>query len=583
VDRQHLASSGYSLIELSVALFMIAGAAIMISQFSTTYNNPNASLRRSCEGYTESLVGLIREQTPFQEVTKVLPNWDASSSTSTLAPAFSKDSRALEASLYNDGSIRYMINYDPNTSDNQGPYIQNFQQIQGSIRTLSEMYNRYPALRCQFANYARLDPSNNNSLPVPSEFLKLPSGGNTNVQFRIEPFNIDTGVAFCQNAAWARPQGLRGVDQNVYVPGSGSSSASSTIENFYKSHTETAYNYYYGGYHTAGTSYDSSQYTNGPIGTSTMGSIQKLGSVNVGDLKIGFRFSAKMTYELKDETYSCSSTEEFVYPTDYAQPAVPDLARVTSIDPPQATTAIWDRCSDPSLSDGKASVQLGYSSAIDPEPGTQFVCKDMSWIREPIAHDDGGPAQIKCMTSAGALPQPYYSDVLHMNENNDASNIQFPFNVDDSLRNKDWVACDHLMQCGKLPQTPVTKVTSGGFNYTLEYRKLPVGCHLNFEVVAVDTAGNRSVPAASGFLQGELAQSATSSDGYNPPFKSRNNEIYYPTCGNTPTPYYKTGLGYYCPPDASWSASDTGLYPYGYYTCRAGGCCTGPTCTPNSL
>ncbi len=92
---------------------------------------------------------------------------------------------------------------------------------------------------------------------------------------------------------------------------------------------------------------------------------------------------------------------------------------------------------------------------------------------------------------------------------------------------------------------------------------------MNMEVVAVDTAGNtidRSVASNRAILE----TTAANLDG--------ENRIHYSTCGAAPN-------GTYCAPVASgaqqWRAPHAANFPNGYYTCRAGGCCTGSlACTP---
>ncbi|HMN69773.1 MAG TPA: hypothetical protein PKC28_14615, partial [Bdellovibrionales bacterium] len=114
-----------------------------------------------------------------------------------------------------------------------------------------------------------------------------------------------------------------------------------------------------------------------------------------------------------------------------------------------------------------------------------------------------------------------------------------PYSPNPLLRNATdretrWVPCHQLRQCGFPPITnaasfnPAPNISRASSNQTLNMTygqagsPLPFGCVLNFEVVAVDSAGNSSVaatPANRRFL--EVAPA-----GVEP-----QNEVHYATCG----------------------------------------------------
>lgn len=144
---------------------------------------------------------------------------------------------------------------------------------------------------------------------------------------------------------------------------------------------------------------------------------------------------------------------------------------------------------------------------------------------------------------------------------------------DKKEREAHWVPCDQLRVCGKAPSTVGATVNpTGGNRYlTLEYEDLPFGCNINAEVVAVDTAGNRSSVETPTFVirnenpsdpYGHLAANRITVTQSSLRFSTWFNEVYYPTCGNS-GPDYVPGLGVLCE-----NEDNLGNIGNHYYTCR---------------
>jgi hypothetical protein len=306
--------------------------------------------------------------------------------------------------------------------------------------------------------------------------------------------------------------------------------------------------------------------------------------VNGGDANYnnGMIMTVRVNYQFEGRNESCSATQRFEYPADRTEPPRPNEAQVTangSIIGAGGTAVLRDMCTS-TVTTASATIRVGYLDApIRPEEGTQLLCKDLSWRRVPTATRD-------CyqFTTAGAQGTlignnitPWGGgDLNHFTSGSPGapySDFAYPHTPDFAARVGYWQPCDQLTLCGQNPATVTATYNTAppmDMYYTLVYNNLPAGCVMNFEVVAVDTAGNRSdsrlnTAANKAFLEGSTATGVSSNPYF---FAGRNftalmDEIYYPTCGNPSAAsphasYYRAGLGYYCQPG-------------GYYRC--GGSC----------
>lgn len=596
--------AGYSMVELLIGIFLIAGAALLVSQFSTQFDSEPTANRRACDTYATSFISLVAEETPYREILTYTPT---AAAPARVPPNFTSGTRAVpnaatyglpggatpaERDAFQIAKGATEMPFGMIATASNGPRLQSFQLIQGSIRTLSTIYNRVPAVQCQFAPYAPIT----GAYPVPAGFSGATAIG---VAMRLEPYRISTGASLCPAAGpppalvFPGPMGLPNASQNVFTANSG--------------RPDTAG--YLGSYTTRATGAGVSGDNTGPFvmtevvqtppGTQTIAH-RNAGALTVGDPDIGFRMQVRVNYTY-EQPLSCVASQNFEYPGDRTQPVAP-TAVVTANNSVAAGTAIWDHCAFPTgrpNNSGQVTMNVGYSGlpAGSVESGVQFLCKDLSWIRTPPPGFPPAGEMVACQIRSGGAtttqPRPA-APALRMNTTN---NRQHNFTANKALRNRAWVSCDRLRQCGVNPSA-VAVIGAGNpvnMRYQLSFNNLPFGCHMDFEAVAVDTAGNRSVVTAPRFLDKTPGFTATINAQT---FSSRLDEIYRPTCGNT-GPAYVAGLGVFCAPNPSWALIGAlpPQYVNGYYTCRnhpsfgpkagdpaATGCCVAspgnPDCRP---
>jgi hypothetical protein len=281
---------------------------------------------------------------------------------------------------------------------------------------------------------------------------------------------------------------------------------------------------------------------------------------------VGIEMSVQIKYMENGNSDQCVVSQKFEYPRDRRSPPAPNIAQVSSGNTtPEAAAA---GCGAGAASPGASAptIRLGYDPSggggEEFERGTQFLCRDLSWKRTYYA-DSTAPftSYIPCY-KGGALE----SNISVLDLTTTAKSNEDVNNRDFSVRINQWVPCDELQQCGYSPSTKAyTDGTTGRTNpndvggagiheLVLTYPSLPVGCVMNFEVVAVDTAGNISIAGNSS--RRKFLETATAGvETYN--------EILPRKCG-----IWCNG--------GTWTSN----YPRGYYTCRpAGICCSGAGCT----
>lgn len=507
-----MGSKGFSLLEALIAIAILSVASFMILNYQNYYVTDDSSLLRACQAQADKVISAVQEETYYRAMNDFLPINGTRAQTSSPPYYFSPTTAVPNAGDYIYGNSNYDSISVPMGGDS--PILHNEMLIQGSLRSLVAIYNRQMgAVGCKYGTYTALT-----SLPLNSMLSDLTPA--PTVQLRLEPYDASTGGSLCsQGKLIPRPKGYTDADRNVFAVNS--AVYPSAQHNLYSLETT-------GPYEIDGPSQRIAQ-------TGLSGAVTE---------DVGMIMSVQVNYTYKGQSQTCTSTQKFEYPADLSQPPPPDTAKVTvNGSLPGPARAIRDYCvmgsNDPTAS---ATIQLGYSATATHETATQLLCKDLSWIREPKVMI---PCQIKSIGSSyGAQPYEPTSASFFTNSSPSAPGpYAYDFNADIGKRTKYWQVCDQLTQCGR----PPTPTKAGNLLYNLSYTKLPPGCVMDFEVVGVDSAGNRSSIASKRFID-EPGTAVTSTAFSTKNFTAHYDEIYYPQCGDTSygVNYYRSGLGYYC-------------------------------------
>lgn len=576
---------GYSLAETLVAVAIVASLATLVTSmnmFSTSGEKTN--YHRVCESIANSTIAVVQERGPIEAIDRFVPIGVARTmgayNTGTIP-------RGTTAPQLFDGSAFFNILSNPAVRSNP-PNLNNYQQIRGSIRTLSSIYNSTPGVRCNWQAYAPVTP-NLAQIRLPVALVTL----NPVVQINLVPFNTTTGAtedcALIPTLHIAPPPNAAGTVNDAFFNGSGSQALPANYD-------------FPGAPAVGGTS----------IAARTAGV-----SANRGII-----MNSRVSFQVQGgEQINCQSAQRFQYATDRNAPTAPRVT-ITNNSSTGLPTSAADRCTAGGLRN--VTLEVGY--AANPEPGTQLFCRDLSSMRgytQPASTttNAGGVAHsVPCVLNSGIDTSALSSNLVHS-----LDDANMPPN-DYSQRGQNlggvnqefWRPCDQVKICNRAPTAAVP--LGAGFGYTLTYA-LPQGCIINLESRGVDTAGNISplssfpqYAAPANIMDANRILQGTSSIM----------EVYKPVCGfDFSSTYYKATRGTYCRPvpaaqddnyagyviapgsfeTFNWSPSAVpanntvgginyrARFPNGYYTCRgspgfpklggtADGCCYGAGCTP---
>lgn len=555
---------GLSFVEILVTAALIGTTFVVISQYSTMYTSPKATLKRSCQAYAQTIVAAVQQDTYYRQLNNFIPT------NATRMGAFSApESNATTATLAIPTSATYNTYWwggavtstdfavsmtNASSASNAGATLQNFQLIQGSVRELAAIYNNNATLRCGYDVY----PPLTGTFQMPRDLAAAVTSVTNPTKIKIAPYDILSGSSACATfPTKVHPAPLGNVpptNPNLFSAFQAAPTSGDLLGPIPAGREEwTSLGY-------AGT---------GPASMPTSYTVANRGAGtpvnNAAATAVGFELSVQVQYKESGNDDYCVVTQKFEYPRDRAAPPVPNVATVTS----NNTNTQLDACTTPSAVTPSVTLAMGYTSAAEFERGTQFLCRDLSWQRAFITVDTSAPmsgpaapgAFIPCVKGVTASVISYDAALQVLDRaTTSVSNEIVPNRTFGRI--DQWVPCDRLTQCGVAPTTVVYDDGSGtgrtnpnnaatGHRLLLTYTSQPIGCVMNFEVVAVDTAGNMSIAGSSAnrrFLE-------TTSAGID-----ANNEILPRTCGH------------YC----SFTNAN---FPRGYYTCRAAaGCCTGALC-----
>ena len=318
----------------------------------------------------------------------------------------------------------------------------------------------------------------------------------------------------------------------------------------------------------------------------------------------GFNLKVKVTYTKKGQEYNCTAAQKFQYEADRDPPLDPKVIITAN----SSVTPVPGVCaSAPAATTMSLEFLYPVPSGITMEPGTVLLCRDKSGI-------------IEWSTDISATTVPAFTDIigtypgwqLDLNAQAVASFRDYsslytqplapvPPNsgyVGSTALQGGWVPCAQLQLC---EQAPTSVDFAGGAandlntHYKLNYENLPRNCHFNFEVVAVDPAGNTSKIVTDPFNTDttleDVGVSISENRVHNPGVGAATlckattaTEISY--WGNWFNNQSDGAIwAQYGPGGTKGSLIDAG-YPsahklsfhQGYFQC--GGCCTGVGCTP---
>ncbi len=604
-------------------------AVYLIPQFLAIYSPREQTINRTCESHAKSVIAAVQEETTHRNLVQWLET--SAKRSGNLRPAFTP-TRAIPASRLADywtpTASFYSTQVPLAGSASAGTRLQNATLIQGSLRTLSTIYNRNSGVRCAFGSYDPLTSTAN--MPLPAVLAQHNTAANpVVVTINIEPYRVSTNASLCSTSINLFPipsSNSTSEMSNAYITRSGNTDVSSVEPSTYTGDPNPAPTY----------------------NTAAMNAYRIVNSAN-GDRDIGFRLRTQVSYVINGATKTCQVSQNFEYPIDNTPPAVPDdvvIQRNGSLQD-AALAAAQDNCTAPV--NEQVNLRIGYLTA--PERGTVLLCRDLSYIQNRQANysttlfnNPDGPQTTTtnysgaCISVAGMSgrpaasnglnPFPRQKSILAPAADPEISNPSTRLLWDQGYRSfaqreNFWQPCDQLKLCG----ATAVSTLNNEFSMNLQYSSVPVGCVINFEVVGVDTAGNRSntaapLPIAPALPRSGTLPSFTIEDGslnFNGSV-GFGSIVFPPTCGNSTSctrtngtcssiskanylQYYFGGSdsGYYVPrrgvfckptrntsddgnsiaaraePNATlhWSSNTVGgnnwrtLFPNGYYTCRS--------------
>jgi len=583
---------GYSLIETLVAVGMVAGLTVLATSMNSfSIRGERTNYRRACESIANSMITVIQERGPLEGIDQFVPiNANRVMNAYTSGTPRGTNAAADFFTSANTNTF-YNILSNPSPINGNSPFLNNYQGIRGSVRTLTAIFNNTAGVRCNWANFAPVN--------VDLTKINLPVSLNNlapTVQVRLDPYNIATGAVL----------GCANTNPLHIAPPSGNAGG---IGDGYTNDSVAAHPADFPGSPAlpAGLA---------PVRRSTAGGITVRSDR-------GIQLRTRVQFTIQNEVIACEAAQRFQYSADRSAPAAPtiSIAANNSTLLPTAPTAA-DKCQ---LGVPRTVViNVGYAGA--PEGGTQLVCRDLSASRgytrplNPTYTDAVKPVHsIPCVLNAGSID----TSTLDRNLVRGLDDANFPANIFTSrgqslagAAREIWRPCDAVSICGVAPNA--VAYGAPGVGYTLTYQ-LPQGCLINLEAVGIDTAGNLS--AAVGIANSAVNMVPPNGGLVNA--ASLMSEVYKPVCGwDTASGFYKTKYGIYCRPAPQ--AQDDNFAGYallqyetfnwrptpatpvntvggtnwatrfanGYYTCRGSpgfgvtggaspnGCCTGAGCTP---
>ena len=208
--------------------------------------------------------------------------------------------------------------------------------------------------------------------------------------------------------------------------------------------------------------------------------------VNRGDTRndTGLLVKVIQNYINEDgQAFSCSIEQRFQYSPDIVAPAPPNLATMSP-----AGTSVGN-CAAPNTN---VTITVGYQNPVVLEPGAVLVCRDNS-----ITSDTTAPGYAKFTCLNGPSPQVVgvdYPTPSALPAGITGLTYAAGYSAKNLDANNNWKPCDQVTACGVAPSS-ASLLGGSATNqprYQLTYNSLPLGCRVNIEVAAIDTASNSS-------------------------------------------------------------------------------------------
>ncbi len=505
---------------------MVAGAIYLVASMDHTFVTKDTTLRRACEAHAERLIATVQEETYYRDLIVYVPD-DADAD--RIPPDFATGTTAvtnLNWYKFVPPAVNPLNRASDTTAGPASAALRNSRLIQGSLSSLLAIYNNVAGVRCAYGAHPNLT-----GLPLPDDLANLPNAPVTTI--RLEPYRTDTGLNLCNGGPpapplAAAPRGASGFQNSADWNAFDLNSGTYPVVQDNKAPDDTIAR------------------MSPPVASTPIATRALPGPTT----DIGVRMSARVDYTFNNVNYNCEVTQKFEYPTDRTPPPPLNRVEVTANSSiVGGARVLRDYCTmgGPIVTTANATIEVGYLNQAF-EGGVQFFCKDLSFIRTPGATQP-------CQNGAGVqilAAQPFAASPTYFSG---ARDHQYNFTSDFAARLQPasayWQPCDRVRQCGVTPAAALQTPNQDSLFLRLTYTALPAGCSMNMEAVAVDSAGNRStqtsaIAANKSFLELPQAE-ATTSTAFLTNFTVRDDEIYYPTCGNTAaSTYYRNGLGIGC-------------------------------------
>lgn len=600
--RARRTEAGYSLIETLVAVAMVAGIAMLATSLNPfAMRGERTNYHRVCESIANSMISVVQERGPLEAIEQFTPVGPLRIMNAYPSGINPRGTAAATDFFTSPSGASFFTIVEANPAAGVSPFINNYQEIRGSVRTATAIYNNTPGVRCAWANFAPVNVDLTR-VQLPVQFSTL----GANIQIRLDPFNTTTGnTVAC--AANITPLHIAPPGRS---PGGVGDGFTTTVDPIAAHQTDFTL--------------PNSAVSPAPVppaippGRSVVRRATNGTATVRSDLGVQMRARVDLP-DIQGERIVCEASQRFQYSADRTAPTAGPTVTIGTNSSTLLPTSAGDKCSRAGLQN--VTITISYAAA--PEPGTQLICRDMSARRgyQISANSQSDTVNslhsIPCVYQQNVDQSPLEQNLVHSLDDTTYPPTEFTQRGQNLAFAEVWRPCDSFSICGERP-TAVAAVAPPGVGYQLTYR-LPQGCLINLEAVGVDTAGNLSPVGAFTASAVNMTPGGLILPG------SENSEVYKPVCGWDIGNYYyyKPRFGTYCKPMANpadddtfaghgpyetfnWRRADPSIpgsidssgdgewiteFPNGYYTCRGQpgfplggdgtpGCCSGTGCTP---